>query len=504
MRSSLLVAAAASLGFAAIVMVTRPAPAFPPAAEIRQLIDKLGSGSFSEREEATAALESAGEPALAGLRAATNSDDAEVRRRATELVLKIEQRLETDRLLVPTKVKLSLKNAPLIEAVGELCKQSGYTVSLQDPKGVLHDRKITLNTGEVTFWEALEKLCVKGHLIEESMVPPTVTVASGGFPAPAVPGAPVPLPPGAIPGGRIAMIRPVPTVGHLTLLDGTHAEMPSAYVGSVRVRALRTPAAERADTGHFFMNLLVTTEPKVHCQDNFTLRLDKAMDDEGQSLSLADEPLPEPVFNGRRFGVQPGVGFSVQYLQTRLNPGLKPAKSLREVRGSLCSRLATEPRPLVAVEDVLKNSGKTVRGIDGAAIKVIEAKRIDRTRMSVRFELELTPDQAAVAVLPAVSPRRPGGVRAGGVPVAMAPAPVTASGAAGANNRGGLQLFDNQGNAIQSYSWQSSFRRDPKGIVREYAFEFALPADRTAKLLYSGGKAVPVEIPFVLRDIPLP
>jgi WD40 repeat protein len=62
--------------------------------EIESHIAQLGSPKFAEREAATAALDAMGSKALAALRkAASSHDDAEVRRRAGQLVDGIEQRL---------------------------------------------------------------------------------------------------------------------------------------------------------------------------------------------------------------------------------------------------------------------------------------------------------------------------------------------------------------------------------------------------------------------------
>jgi tetratricopeptide (TPR) repeat protein len=54
--------------------------------EIKKLIEQLGSPKFSEREEASQQLQKIGQPTLDALRKAAESKDAEVRRRAKELV----------------------------------------------------------------------------------------------------------------------------------------------------------------------------------------------------------------------------------------------------------------------------------------------------------------------------------------------------------------------------------------------------------------------------------
>ncbi|HEY1338846.1 MAG TPA: hypothetical protein VGF59_15125 [Bryobacteraceae bacterium] len=60
--------------------------------EIDRLVRQMGSDSFAERQKASKALEAIGEPALATLRKAARDSDAEIRRRATELVRTIEAR----------------------------------------------------------------------------------------------------------------------------------------------------------------------------------------------------------------------------------------------------------------------------------------------------------------------------------------------------------------------------------------------------------------------------
>src|SRR5262245_52352327 len=67
----------------------------PPveAAEVERLLAQLGSESFAERQAASRRLDLLGEPVLAALKRAVKSDDIEVRRRADELIQRIERRL---------------------------------------------------------------------------------------------------------------------------------------------------------------------------------------------------------------------------------------------------------------------------------------------------------------------------------------------------------------------------------------------------------------------------
>ena len=74
------------------ILPTPPAKAEP--GEIEKLIKELGSPRFTEREAATKRLEEIGEAALFPLKKAAESDDVELRRRAQDLVVLAEKRLE--------------------------------------------------------------------------------------------------------------------------------------------------------------------------------------------------------------------------------------------------------------------------------------------------------------------------------------------------------------------------------------------------------------------------
>ena len=72
-----------------LAIVLRPLPSLTAATdadEIARHIKQLGSDDYDERETASNALASIGDPALPALRDATKSTDAEVKRRAGELV----------------------------------------------------------------------------------------------------------------------------------------------------------------------------------------------------------------------------------------------------------------------------------------------------------------------------------------------------------------------------------------------------------------------------------
>jgi len=229
---------ASALAVALSVLALLPAPSDArddktQTEKIAQWIQQLGSDSFAERNAASKALDEIGEPALEALREAMKSRDAEVRRRATALVATIEARTQSGRILSPKMVELKYKDTPLSEALADFSKQSGYALNLIDPSGKLKSKKITLTTGKVTFWEALEKFKVAAELDEAD---PAVLMRLPGGPGVGGPGFVPPPPPaigfaGGAPGfGAVPMPAPVPAV-------------PPAVIEKIK-EAIKRPAVE--------------------------------------------------------------------------------------------------------------------------------------------------------------------------------------------------------------------------------------------------------------------
>jgi hypothetical protein len=170
---------------------------------IGELIQKLGSQKFLERENARKELEAIGLPALEALKKAAKSDDLETKMRAGKLVRLLEEKSTTAKILAPRRVRLNLKDTPVLDAVKELEKQSHYSIQIQGDQAVSAKRKVTLDTGDTTFWEALDQLCAKAGLVEARNNQP--------FPQPF----PVPMPPIKI---RPIKIQPLPAPGVLPVI----------------------------------------------------------------------------------------------------------------------------------------------------------------------------------------------------------------------------------------------------------------------------------------------
>ena len=65
--------------------------------------------------------------------------------------------------LAPKMVKLNLTNVSVVDAIAELSRQSGYGIQIVGDRSVLANRMITLQTGEVSFFQAMDQLCRQGR-----------------------------------------------------------------------------------------------------------------------------------------------------------------------------------------------------------------------------------------------------------------------------------------------------------------------------------------------------
>jgi hypothetical protein len=564
-----------ALSLAAGLATLSAAPAPGTADRIARLVEQLGSPKYDEREKASADLEAIGEPALEALRKAARMDDAEVKRRAAELVGRIERKVESTQVLSPKKIHLVFKNTPLPEAVAEIKKQCGYDVVLQDPQNKLQERTVTLDTGETSFWHALHLFCQKASLVEASahdfrpVPPPGPRLRGAGpvapaAPAPGVPAVPAPAakrmvrasalaveaaqappPPKPVaPAGAVA--APARATGasyayqpyspsRITLIDGKADSCPTDDSTAIRIRALRNPGvAGRNIEGEIWVWLEATPEPRLHWQGLSAARVEKAVDDQGQKLTEIADTRPGvrgagPALAGlgRMNGIGPYASGLGQRTFIRLKKGDKEAKSLKELSGVLTAHVLTDSRPFITVENILGSSDKTVKGKDGGSLKVLDVKT-EKEKITIRVEVEPPPDVVVetlysarvrpgpammLRAMPAV-PVLPAGPAGAIPPAAIAPPAPPGGGLAGVavgmsgtnDPYSGLTLRDEKGKILPA-QFQVSVKFVPGGApTREFtlAYQIGKDQEKPAKLVFSGRKNVEVEIPFALKDVPLP
>jgi hypothetical protein len=557
------------VGFGLLATLPTTAAEKADAEKIAQLIEQLGSKSFTQREKAMQALDELGAPALEALRKAAKSSDAEISHRAADLVKRIEQRGQSKEILAPSHIRLVYKDTPVPEAVADFARKSGYQIVLQGDQSKLAERKITLDTGETTFWKAFDQFCEKAGLVEATFQGGPVPPIRRGGPIQIQPAVPVPVPaPPAAPGaavrpagvgvavvalqaaapaapapgaaaapaiGRIRPVYPYPgAFGQITLMDGKPAKLPTCYAGAVRVCALPPStqvvgAAKRE--GEILFALEAFPEPKLQLLNVLGLRIDKAIDDQDQKLApamaVAEAPGAPPgqiVWAQSARIARPIFMGSQRQVPVRLKQGDKASKSLKELKGAIEAQVRTPPRPLMTMDDVMKSAGKTVKGTDGGWLKVQEASKEDNGQIKLRIQMEVPADiQPAVGgiqpalgagmgvALPGAAIQvQPAQVVPGGkaqqkvqVQVQVAPAPIGRPAFIG--NVGGLALYDAKGQPIPMGVTMAQARHDGKTMMWEYTMTCQPEKGQEAsKLVFSGTRVVTIDIPFELKDVPLP
>jgi hypothetical protein len=470
---------------------SEPIPEPPPVAA---LIAQLASPQFDEREAATRALIGVGTAALPRLRAALQSGDAETRRRARLLVQQLERRAEADRLLRPTRVRLAYRDTPLLQAVADLSRRIGIPVLLDGSRAKYLDRHITLETGDVCLWEALDQFCLKAELVH-----PLVTTGAWMDERFSY----NPDERAAYPHGDYRASSRQENI--LTLKDGPAQELPIHVVGALRLRALPHGllVARTARTAEVVVGLELTLERRLRLRNVVALRIEKAVDDHGQVLAQPvttiagarslEESAPEEVAipwdGASELPIESRS--SAAAIAIRLHKGGKASERLRELRGTVALQVQRAPEALVTVDDVLKATGRPVEGPDGQSVRLVEADQAEDGRVSLRVEVTPARD-LIVRGVPARLIHQLEHQRGRGMPV---PPPVRPD---------QLTLLDTHGRAFTQAS-SSSPAVNGTGTAWGFTLEYR-PAPNQgspARLVYTGPRTFTIEVPFVLRDVPL-
>ena len=263
----------------------------------------------------------------------------------------------------------------------------------------------------------------------------------------------------------------------------------------------------------------VSGEPKLQWQGGATLRVEKAIDDRGQSLkleSVAATPssqaqlVEELVFLPNGGVTMATAGTRTGAIAIRVRKGTSPASVLAELTGSVAGQVRVTEQ-LAAIDNPIE-AGKTVaRGPNGVTMGVTDVTRVGSGDTKFSVALTFPPDvQAAQGAV--VANRGPVQIQGQGVVIqrmvimgGVAPLP---SLPAGTNEFSGLSLVDAQGRRFEiGQANQDSTQIGPQGFVYNLTVVFRTSArdfTEPAKLVFTGTRPTTVEVPFVLRNVPLP
>jgi hypothetical protein len=303
------------------------------------------------------------------------------------------------------------------------------------------------------------------------------------------------------------------------LLDGPGSAVPASRGGAVRVRALPpgTPFPTAAvGSDEVVLPLQVSPEPKLNWQSAATVRIDRAVDESGRLLTataavpVVQSDADEMVFINGMF-IQ-GQGRRAGPVGVRVRRGDKPAKRLAELAGTVAAQVRLA-EPLAVVDAPLKAAGQAVRGSHGVSLAVKSISRGDSGDVTLSAEVKQPldiqiPQLAGINVNGAVFAGQiviqgPGAIRIG----PGGPAPVGQSLPAGATEYQGLSVEDAKGRrftALKGVVEMGQYGPDGATFRITATFRPAAKEQEPARLVFTATRPATIDIPFVVKDVPLP
>jgi hypothetical protein len=302
------------------------------AEEIATWVKQLGDADAKVRQTAADALAEVGPPAVKALSAIAEGPEGEQRKQARAAL----DRIAAGAALAPARVSLELKDASLADALRAFTKQTSIVV--KEPSSTKVEpkpRRLNLKLDDVPAWEALDRICdaAGAHLDASNLAGPRLSVSYQERPAYAIRGYAGPF-----------------------RLQGTGGR----YQRSVGVLG----ASERLS-----MNLQLLKGPKARSVVVTPLRLTEVRGDDGQSLRLPNE-----------MGFLVGLSEEAGVERTNVNVPLKATDrrggAIKVLKGVLVLDVMVRRIERVVVPDLAKAKGRTFFGEQGRRLTVVQAQQI--------------------------------------------------------------------------------------------------------------------------------
>jgi hypothetical protein len=341
----------------AVVLGTIPLTAADPPS-IDKLVEQLGSPSFPVRERATKALRERGPEALPALRKALQSKDEEVRKRVEGLI----PPLEIEEALLPKRVTLKAKDAPLTQVLQDVEKQTGMKVQLSAMKRV--DPKLTVEAAGVPFWEALDligKSAGQGPTIQG--YPPALHLDPNARRSPFV------------------NVRGPFRLDATWFHEDRDVDLTETKPGSDGWRNRRLTLA-----------VSVLAEPRLTLLKVHSAKVEEAVDSDGHSLLEPADPARDVNLQRPMRGTFRGE--HLHSSDVRLRRASETAKTARVIRGTIPVHAILIRKPVVVSNRVTEAGGTTFRaGAETLAITGIQNQGGNNIEVSIRVPYDQSQPQ---------------------------------------------------------------------------------------------------------------
>jgi hypothetical protein len=285
----------------------------------------------------------------------------------------------------------------------------------------------------------------------------------------------------------------------LNLVDGQPPPLPTYHAGTVRIRALPTKGLVPDTAKDEILFLMeITPQPKAAWHNVIDLRIDRALDGNGHDLaSLMDTRSDLSQLAALGNGVmlwdsQTGQPLTAcRDLPVRLKGSEKLSGVLKELTGVVAAQVQTAPQAIITVDNLFQSAGRTFAGEDGELLKLMEVSRQDDGEVRLRIELR---DFASANPFWAMR----GGVMRPNRPFRRALAGVEST------NPANLLLQDANGQNFPQRSRDEAVGFNGDTLTRCITVTYHSGHGKPSKLICSSRRTLLIEIPFTLKDVPLP
>ena len=456
-------------------------------------IRNLAHARFAEREKAARELEEAGEPTLKSLRAASNSTDAELRRRAETIVSRIERTQLSRKLLVAPQLHLKFDKVPLLLAINEVASKTGLRIQME-AKDAGPQRTITLDTGAIPFWQAVQAFYDAAGLVENDAPPSGVSPPTDGRRIQ-----------GDINGRRMYSAGQSENLVRVTSGKGT---LPGELSHALRVRVV-SPAYPLSKynpaTGEVKFHLDVDAAKGIEVREIVGVEVRRAIAKDQRELANAfPVPALQPNYFGEQMLMQQVLIVNGELLMDDGRPsepfipvtlktgGIRP-EVLSEFHGVVVARIVAPPEPMVPLQDVFQSMGQS-QTRDGLTLTLKSSEEGTSNLATLRVQVKSTGESINELL------NFPVQVKGRAQPFIRI-------------NRGGtigtateLQARDADGKPVKIVATRiMASNSDGVTMTQDVEIKIEKPTSglKNMNLSLNGRRPAVVEMPFVLRDVPL-